>query len=77
MIRTRVFELAKEAGYETDSDLARAMGISKTHISNVKAGVRQPGTAFVKGAFRAYPGKTFEQLFEVVPDDASEPADVA
>ncbi len=73
-IRTRVFDIAKEHGYENARQLATAMDVSEALVSRVKNEERGVNRTFIAGALRAFPGKTFDDLFVIEPD---EPASVA
>lgn len=50
-----------------DTELANKMGINRTQVWRVKAGKNDPGTDFVAGALRAFPGVKFDELF-ILPD---------
>ena len=64
MIGTRIFELAPEYGYEHQSDLARAMGVSNAQLTRVRQGIRRITPSFMAAALRAFPGKKLSDLFE-------------
>ena len=72
-LQTRVFELAPEYGYKTNTDLAQAMGIDQSLVSRIRSGERPVTRAFIVGALRAFPDKRFEELFSVEAG-GSEPA---
>ena len=50
-----------------DTELANKMGINRTQVWRVKVGKNDPGTDFVAGALRAFPGVKFDELF-ILPD---------
>lgn len=62
-MKTRVFELAASYGYENDSELARAMGVSASLIHRVRHGERGINGVFISGARRAFPDRTLDELF--------------
>ncbi len=74
IIRTTVFDLAEAYGYRSDRALARAMGVNPNVIGLVRSGRMGVGPAFIRGAKRAFPGKTLDDLFSVVDDREQVPA---
>jgi hypothetical protein len=50
------------------------MDVSEALVSRVKNEERGVNRTFIAGALRAFPGKTFDDLFVIEPD---EPASVA
>ena len=62
-LKTRVFELASGYGYATDKALAEAMGITPFMLSRVKNGEQKITEPFITGARRAFPDRTFDELF--------------
>ena len=60
---TRVFELARAYGYTTSAALARAMGVHESVVSRVRNDRRAITPAFIAGSLRAFPDKTFSELF--------------
>lgn len=63
-ISTRVFDLQRELGW-SDRKLAAEMGISDAQVSRVRSGQRDINHDFMTGALRAFPDKSFEDLFYV------------
>lgn len=51
--RTAFEKKQKEAGFDTDTKLARAMGINRTQVWRVKEGKSDPGEEFIAGALKA------------------------
>ena len=74
VFRTRVFDLAPEYGYRTNTDLALAMGIDQSLVSRIRSGERPVTRAFIAGALRAFKDKRFEDLFSVEPAETLEAA---
>lgn len=74
IIKTRIFDLAKEQGL-SDAELARWMGISQSQVCRVEAGNRRIHQDFIVGALRAFPDKTFDDLFYL--ESETETAEVA
>ena len=68
-IITRVFDLARKCGYTSDRELADAMDVSDGQITRVRNGQRRVHQDFILGALRAFPSKTFDDLFEIVADE--------
>lgn len=65
--RYRFLEECERIGLATDVARAQAFGVSRTHISLIQSGRRQPGwrlTATILAVFHGY-GLRFEDLFEV------------
>jgi len=62
LLRTKVFELY--SGYYGNlSQLANAMGISKSQVSRVRSGKRNINQQFIIGALSAFPQCSFNELF--------------
>ena len=61
-LHTKVFE-AMKGQYNTLSELAEAMGISVAQVSRVRSGKANPGQKFISGAFKAFPHRSFGELF--------------
>lgn len=61
-LRTRVFDLAKDAGW-SGAALADAMGMSEATVSLVRSNKREIGQRFIAGALRAFPSLSFDDLF--------------
>lgn len=74
VIRTTVFDLAESYGYRSDRALARAMGVNPNVIGMVRKGEMGVGPQFIKGAKRAFPDKTLDELFTVEDDREPEGA---
>ncbi|NUT53508.1 MAG: helix-turn-helix transcriptional regulator [Saccharothrix sp.] len=67
-IRTDIFCKARAlAGFPSEYETARAMGVNRSTLSRVLSGELQPGAAFIAGALVALDPMAFEDLFEVVP----------
>jgi hypothetical protein len=66
--RTRVFDLAAEYGYLTNTALAEAMGIDQSLVSRVRNGERPVTRKFIAGALKAFPDRRFEDLFFLASD---------
>jgi len=66
IVKTRVFELCN-GNYKNLSELAYAMGISVSQIYRVREGKRNINQKFIVGAFQAFPGCKFDDLFYLVP----------
>ena len=62
IIKTRVFELAN-GKYHNLSDLARAMGLSVSHVYRVCEGKRGINQKFIIGAKQAFPAYRLDELF--------------
>ena len=58
-------KLRKSQGYETDQDLAAALGINKGTLSRVLKGKSAPGPRFISSVLRLFPVK-FEDVFQVI-----------
>lgn len=63
-MQTTVFDLARERGWSLRT-LATAMGMSHSEVVRVKSGQRPIGGLFIRGALRAFPDKSFDELFTV------------
>ncbi|WP_322746679.1 transcriptional regulator [Saccharothrix syringae] len=63
---------ATNANFRSDYALARAMGLNRSTVTRVVAGVLQPGPAFIAGALTVLAPLRFEDLFEVVLDNPTE-----
>lgn len=61
-LTTKVFELCN-GKYRSLSELARAMGISTSHIYRVRQGKRHINERFTIGAIRAFPEYELSDLF--------------
>lgn len=75
MLRTRIFDLMYYHGYRSQAELARKMGKDPASLSRVKTGQLEPDRAFIMAAIRAFPGKTYEDLF--YEEREAEPVEVA
>ena len=62
VLRTRVFELY-DSEYRNISELARAMGISRSQLYRVRQGKRHINHRFIVGAVKAFPGHKLDDLF--------------
>lgn len=58
--------LAKLAGFGSDYELARRMGVDRATLSRALAGEFQPGPGFIAGALRALEPADFHKMFRVV-----------
>lgn len=74
-VKTTVFEIMHDHGYVTDEALAIAMGLHPATICRTRSGEYSITARFIAGALRAFPGKSFDQLFSV--EREPETADVA
>ena len=69
-LATRVFELAPVYGYGTESQLAEAMGLSQSSINKIKNDPdRGFSVRFIVGALKAFPNRSFSELFQVVHEE--------
>lgn len=78
VLRVRVEQLRRHAsrlGLLTDSALANHLGISQATIWRMLNGTIKPGERIIARALAAFPDLKFEDLFEVVLEDA--PGDAA
>jgi hypothetical protein len=60
-----VFGLAAEEGLTSNAELAQRMGISEALVSHTRRRRLPVSGPFIRCAFRAFPGKTFDDLFVV------------
>jgi len=74
-LRTAEFDklAAAVTGARTDRELAEHLGVGANHLSQIRVGARTPGAYFIAAVQSAMPHVPFEQLFEVVEVDNSEP----
>ena len=72
-IRQRVLGLARERGL-SDRQLARAMRVDPAIVSEVRNEKLGCGPRFIEGALRAFPDKSFDDLFVLEPDREGIPA---
>jgi len=70
-LKTRVFELSN-GKYKNLSELARAMGMSASHVYRVREGKRGISQKFIIGVVKAFPGHKLDDLFYVVPDESDD-----
>lgn len=59
-------ELAKRRGLATDAALAAHLGIQQSTVMRLFNGTNPPGEKTIAVLLAAFPGTTFEELFEVV-----------
>jgi hypothetical protein len=59
-------EWAAGAGLETEVAQAERLGVAQSSLNRVRRGTVTPGERFI-AAVLAATGRTFEQLFEIVP----------
>ena len=64
-MKTTIFELVPSRRYRSYRQLAKAMGISTAQLSRVQHGQRFINGLFITAALRAFPEKSFEELFIV------------
>ncbi|MGM1057842.1 transcriptional regulator [Saccharothrix sp. Mg75] len=65
-LRAEVFRKAVTlAGYRSDYELARAMGVNRSTISRVRSGTLTPGQGFIAGALVVLAPMGFDDLFTV------------
>ncbi len=67
-LKTKVFELDNRR-YRNLSELARAMGMSASHIYRVRRGDRRISEKFIIGAMKTFPEFGFEDLFYFASED--------
>lgn len=53
-------------GLTTDLDVADVFGMDRSAVYKVRTGRALPRDRFIAGALRAFPGVSFEDLFELV-----------
>ncbi|AIT13449.1 helix-turn-helix DNA binding protein [Mycobacterium phage ZenTime222] len=58
------------AGIRTNDELARMAGLHPTQMSRVLSGHCDPGTKFVAGICYVFGPNAFEDIFDVVDDNA-------
>ncbi len=62
VIQTTIFKLCN-GRYRSVAELARAMGLSVSHVYRVREGRRGINHAFIVGAKRAFPERSLDELF--------------
>jgi hypothetical protein len=67
LLKTRVFDLCP-GRYRNLSELANAMEISVSQVYRVQEGKRNINYKFIVGAIKAFPGRSFDDLFYFVPE---------
>lgn len=75
MLRTRVFELARERKI-SDGRIAREAGVSGPQIYRMKVGENKISAAFISASLRLFPDKTFDDLFYEEAETPAEPSAV-
>jgi hypothetical protein len=74
-IRTDQLDFARRlVGLTSDIQLAQQMGVHRSTVRRTLSDAVQPSREFIAGLRAAFPGATFDDLFDVVDD---EQADVA
>lgn len=64
--RSRLNELRKANGIETEKDLARVIGVNYTTLYRVSIGSTIPSNEFMAKVAMAFPLVPFDQLFTVI-----------
>ena len=67
IIKTKVFELSN-GHYRNLTELASTMGLSTSQVYRVREGKRRINQKFIVGAIRAFPGRKFDELFYLAPE---------
>ncbi|GAA1313698.1 transcriptional regulator [Saccharothrix xinjiangensis] len=66
-LRTAEFaKLVRLAGFRSDYELARAMGLNRSTVTRVREGLLQPGPAFIAGSLIVLNPLEFKDLFKIV-----------
>ena len=63
MVRTRIFDLARERGFVSDRKLAQAMGLGQATICRLRYGRQSVTAKVIDGARRAFPDLSLDELF--------------
>lgn len=67
-----VFEkVAGSNGWDGNTEIAEAVGISERQVERIRNGQSRPGTDFIAGVLTAAPEVGFRRLFRIVPKSAS------
>lgn len=64
--RKKLDALRRANGIDTESELARIIGVSPTTLWRVSKGEVEPSAGFIARTLLAFPHTTFANLFEVV-----------
>jgi len=67
IIKTRVFQLCN-GRYRNLTELAGTMGLSISQVYRVREGKRSINHKFIVGAIKAFPGRKFDELFYLAPE---------
>jgi transcriptional regulator with XRE-family HTH domain len=67
--RDKITDLKTRAGFTTDDQLARAVGVHPTQFSRVLSGRSEPGNKFIAGMLEVFGVAAFPEVFAVVSDD--------
>ena len=69
-------DLAEAHGWSTDREVAHGIGTSAPNLSRLLRPHKPqtPGTLFIATVLARFPGKTFDDFFEVVAPEACEEA---
>jgi excisionase family DNA binding protein len=70
-LKTRVFDLYL-GRYSSLTELAQAMGMHQSAVCRVRRGERGINAVFIVGAFKAFPGYRFDDLFYLAPDGSQQ-----
>ena len=63
-IRKRLERAMKLHGLTTSTELAAALGMSKSNVGRIRSGEIQPGRNTIDALLKAFPELTYEDLFE-------------
>lgn len=67
IIKTRIFELCN-GDFKNLTELAGAMRLSTSQVYRVREGKRRINQKFIVGAIKAFPGRKFDDLFYLAPE---------
>lgn len=65
--RTRLDQLRKAHGIESDDELAGVIGVTRSTLYRVSEGKTVPSNGFMAKMARAFPSADFYQLFTIAP----------
>lgn len=75
VLRRKKLDMLRRAnGIDTESELARIIGVSSTTLWRISKGEVEPSASFIARTLRAFPHTTFENLFQVVASRAESAA---
>jgi DNA-binding XRE family transcriptional regulator len=69
--RSKLDELRRANGIQSEADLARIIGVSPTTLWRVSNGEVFPSNGFIARVILAFPHASMSSLFEVVKPDAA------